>query len=574
MGRLDLRVSFLIHHFLIHHRNYGGIDMAIDHGAFDDDDDEHDTVDEHNTDGEHDDQDHRRNREERAPRKRWATERDEPATNLARARNLNELDLAIAVAPEGDADVASHAASVATRIGAGRGRAMDYCDVGIMLRRMPKLLGPCRSGAWPLWHLTKIADAIVAVSDEHLSDVEDKFLEYLTPRRDFQALPGIRVFTRELRRIVEAIEPVSTPPDEGDAQPITGESYTADNEYPGDYGELRAILRKDRLAEFDATVRAIRESKIKDGHECSLADALMSMCRGDFAGATVTLNVYADGNAGENDLRLWLDGAGWLPKYVTRQWLERADNARLSADSCTGGYVPTDAQKARVRARDGGCRFPGCEVPAHRCQLDHVINFGPGETATWNLQCLCQHHHNMKTSRHWHAEMNPDGTVTWADHAGEVCATTVPHGPIAHIKRQSFDQRSTRLTRTIRAANHAKIRAAAEAAADRAANIAGETQSGEADAAREAHLDDLWANSPAKKSEEWSDDWDDEWDEWKAAGYPDLGDDTDAWDEWAGPWDYEPENNDPEAMARLCEIDPALRMNPGNVRGSRVPKEG
>ena len=32
--------------------------------------------------------------------------------------------------------------------------------------------------------------------------------------------------------------------------------------------------------------------------------------------------------------------------------------------------------------------------------------------------------------------------------------------------------------------------------------------------------------------------------------------------------------NDPEAMARLCEIDPALRMNPGNVRGFRVPKEG
>ena len=60
----------------------------------------------------------------------------------------------------------------------------------------------------------------------------------------------------------------------------------------------------------------------------------------------------------------------------------------------------------------------------------------------------------------------------------------------------------------------------------------------------------------------------------KAAGYPDLGDNTDAWDEWAGPWDYEPENNDPEAMARLCEIDPALRMNPGNVRGFRVPKEG
>lgn len=225
--------------------------------------------------------------EQPPPRKRWATERDETATNLARARNLNELELAIAVTPEGDVDVASHAASVATRIGGGKARAMDYCDVGLMLRHMPKLLEPCRSGAWPLWHLTKIADAIVAVSAENLPDVEDRILDYLTPRRDFQALPGIRVFARELRRIVESIEPVSTPPDENEHNPATGESYGADNGYHGEYGELRAILRKDRMAEFDATVRAIRDSKIKAGQDCSLADALMAMCRGDFAGATV-----------------------------------------------------------------------------------------------------------------------------------------------------------------------------------------------------------------------------------------------------------------------------------------------
>lgn len=510
------------------------------------------------------------------PRKRWATERDEPATNLARARNLNELELAIAVTPEGDIDVASHAASVATRIGGGKARAMDYCDVGLMLRRMPKLLEPCRSGAWPLWHLTKIADAIVAVSTENLADVEDRILDYLTPRRDFQALPGIRVFARQLRRIVESIEPVSTPPDEDEHHPATGESYGADNGYPGEYGELRAILRKDRMAEFDVTVRAIRDSKIKAGHECSLADALMAMCRGDFAGATVTLNVYADGNTDDNDLRLWLDGAGWLSKYLTREWLERADNVRLSADSRTEGYVPTDAQKARVRGRDGGCRFPGCEVPAHRCQLDHVINFGPGETATWNLQCLCQHHHNLKTSRHWHAEIHPDGTVTWADHTGEVFATTVPHGPIAHIKRQTFDQRATRLTRTIRAANHAKMRAVAvpDVGAGWAQNQPqNQPQNSETDAAREAYLDDLWLNSPAKKSDEWGEwnerqAWDDsdEWDDWKAGGYPGEQDDPDAWDEWAGPWDHCPEDNDPQAMERLCKIDPALRMNPGNLR--------
>ena len=113
-------------------------------------------------------------------------------------------------------------------------------------------------------------------------------------------------------------------------------------------------------------------------------------------------------------------------------------------------------------------------MPAHKCQIDHVINYDPedsirgapgintaagfiagdgennlGVTATWNLQCLCQHHHNLKTSKHWRAVMHDDGSVTWVDHTGKAFATTVPHGPIAHIKRPTFDQRATRVASTI-----------------------------------------------------------------------------------------------------------------------------
>lgn len=173
--------------------------------------------------------------------------------------------------------------------------------------------------------------------------------------------------------------------------------------------------------------------------------------------------------------------------------------------------------------------------------------------------------------------------MTWADHTGEVFATTVPHGPIAHIKRQTFDQRATRVTRTIRAANHATMRAAAvpDVGAGWAQNQPqNQPQNSETDAAREAYLDDLWLNSPAKKSDEWGEwkereDWgeSDEWGDWKASGYPDEEDDPDAWDEWAGPWDHCPEDNDPQAMERLCKIDPALRMNPGNLRWEAAAEE-
>ena len=408
--------------------------------------------------------------EQPPPRKRWVTERDEPAANIARARNIAELELSIAVAPDGNADVDSHVAAIGTRIGAGKRRSVGYCDVGIMLRRMPKICDFARCGALPHERLRTIAGAIVAVSDDSIGEVEQKFLDYLTPNKDFQALPGPFVFARELRRIVEKIEPISTPPDEDEPKPATGESYSVDNEYPSEYGELYAILRKDRLAEFDATVRAIRDAKINAGQDCSLADAMMAMARGDFAGAKVSMNIYVDGDADENTLQVWLDGAGWLSNHVSKEWLARAHEVRLSSDSQTGGYVPTDGQKARVRGHDGGCRFPGCDVPAHKCQIDHVINYDPGGaddqgvTATWNLQCLCQHHHNLKTSKHWRAVMHDDGSVTWVDHTGKAFATTVPHGPIAHIKRQTFDQRATRVASTIHRDNEEKLRAAAEAA--------------------------------------------------------------------------------------------------------------
>ena len=68
--------------------------------------------------------------EQPPPRKRWVTERDEPAANIARARNIAELELSIAVAPDGNADVDSHVAAIGTRIGAGKRRAKPDISPG------------------------------------------------------------------------------------------------------------------------------------------------------------------------------------------------------------------------------------------------------------------------------------------------------------------------------------------------------------------------------------------------------------------------------------------------------------
>ena len=38
----------------------------------------------------------------------------------------------------------------------------------------------------------------------------------------------------------------------------------------------------------------------------------------------------------------------------------------------------TPAQTARLWLRDGGCTYPGCDAPAHRCDAHHLIHWADG----------------------------------------------------------------------------------------------------------------------------------------------------------------------------------------------------
>ncbi|MDN5805223.1 MAG: HNH endonuclease, partial [Microlunatus sp.] len=67
---------------------------------------------------------------------------------------------------------------------------------------------------------------------------------------------------------------------------------------------------------------------------------------------------------------------------------------RLGTDS----YTPTPAMIEHVRAIDGTCRAPGCQIPAHRCDIDHRVPWPAGATTLGNLQALHRGHHNPKTA--------------------------------------------------------------------------------------------------------------------------------------------------------------------------------
>ncbi|MDX3224456.1 TIGR04222 domain-containing membrane protein [Streptomyces sp. ME19-01-6] len=97
-------------------------------------------------------------------------------------------------------------------------------------------------------------------------------------------------------------------------------------------------------------------------------------------------------------------------------------------------YKPTAETERHVIARDGRCTFPSCQMPAHRCDLDHIQPFSRytpqagGQTVPENLGPLCRRHHLMKT-RHpgWRVTRDADtGITTWTAPTGHTY-TNPPH---------------------------------------------------------------------------------------------------------------------------------------------------
>ena len=90
-------------------------------------------------------------------------------------------------------------------------------------------------------------------------------------------------------------------------------------------------------------------------------------------------------------------------------------------------YRPSAALAEFVRARDLTCRFPGCDVPASRCDIDHTVPWPHGPTHPSNLKLTCRVHHLLKTfwsgPRWWTDRQLPDGTVIWTAPTGHEYAT-------------------------------------------------------------------------------------------------------------------------------------------------------
>lgn len=154
--------------------------------------------------------------------------------------------------------------------------------------------------------------------------------------------------------------------------------------------------------------------------------------------ARIQVTVAATTLAGLDDRPAELDGFGPLHPDIARDLAGRHSGwSRLFLDprglvTETDTYTPTEPMRRFLRARDQHCRFPGCRMPTHRCQIDHTHDHAKGgRTDVHNLGHLCARHHVLKhpdivDEHRWSAQQHPDGTIDWLSPLGRSYRDTPP----------------------------------------------------------------------------------------------------------------------------------------------------
>ncbi|MDO9175284.1 MAG: DUF222 domain-containing protein [Actinomycetota bacterium] len=145
--------------------------------------------------------------------------------------------------------------------------------------------------------------------------------------------------------------------------------------------------------------------------EQRLADGLVQLCRAYAKGQVlggrekptilITIDALSFGGI-TNEAGVTAQGDR-IPAHVVRHLAEQANLQRVLHAGATvldlGREVrfATEAQYRALVARDGGCRWEECHIPAAWCEVDHLQAFEDGGTTDLiNMALWCSHHHHEK----------------------------------------------------------------------------------------------------------------------------------------------------------------------------------
>ena len=366
--------------------------------------------------------------------RKWAIESTHDDIALVMlGRNRHTLDLATLLTPPSlDAGFEEHFRKNGAKLGLSRWQVEKYTMIGWSLRNLRAVVSFLSDRpVLNFDHLRHIADTVYPIDEneepELIAEIDAELAKWLEPRIDNQSLPTPRALLNHLKRMMETLAPQFRPNDprekaEQAAKKREGEYHV--DERDEDTSTFNFTLTK---ADAETVSTAVNKVAARDG--VSKAQALLSLIDGSAAIST-TLHLYANA-----DIPLiWADRIGWLTPHLAQPLLDQLMSITLESDTPppTDSYAPTAEQARYVRARDAVCRAPGCEVPAHKCEIDHIIPFDAGGTTSVdNLHCLCPQHHQLKTNRYAHLIMGFSGVQAWTDNETGEVVYTVPQGPLA-----------------------------------------------------------------------------------------------------------------------------------------------
>ena len=321
-----------------------------------------------------------------------------------------------AILPQLDDDVDLSLTSLAKDLGISYSKLLGFLRAHFRMRQLP-LVTEVQGQHWilDLNKLRIIDRELNRLEDnpEHLEAIDAALADFLTPTTPNQTVPT----DADLRRFIRTFIDTHLRPEdkEEQPQPRLRINYNPDN-------TTTLTLTCDSAT---ATIIARHIDAYTNQAATTAAQALIDLILED-THTSVAINTFTT-NPDTN--LVFHPGAGWI--NLNHAPIDNTFIRRLNADE-TDFYTPTTDIRAYTQGRDGTCRWPGCTVPATRCQLDHRIEYHHGgPTSPDNLVNLCQHHHNIKTDRRIHYILDPiTGIIAWLHHDGTY-QLDHPTGPLA-----------------------------------------------------------------------------------------------------------------------------------------------
>jgi hypothetical protein len=271
------------------------------------------------------------------------------------------------------------------------------------------------NGKIPLAHARRLYEETAALTPEQTRAVEAAVLPGAADRTPYQ-------HTEAIRRAVKKVAPRPGPDEPG--SPEAQRRAEVRPTGPWSMG-LWAEGPTDKMWTLAARLAQATWTPIRSGDSRTVEQARFDALF-DLVVHNTTVRVDLVGYVNP-------DGTISLPSLPGMDELNPDDLAKLMAGGtvryhdpdrkppATEAYAWTEAQRRYLCARDRRCRFPGCRVPAERCELDHVVPFSAGgATDVDNGLTVCKRHHRVKHQPDWKTRRFTDHRVEWTTPTGHV----------------------------------------------------------------------------------------------------------------------------------------------------------